>query len=142
MDVNLCFAFFQISRRFTTDAEFDKLQISAPINLLIRDQSSTVNDYPHIVDDQTWGTGIVVFNCNDEPNELNVVAYDDDGNRIAQVERQLAAHEKLLGQASAQFDGMDISEATNIRFMSESGGVAAFQINSTANNLMDAIPGL
>ncbi len=63
----------------------------------LTDETSTTLYYPHISADDTWVTGIVVFNPNSDSSELTITPYAMDGTALPAQSRTLGPLEKYVG---------------------------------------------
>ena len=69
--------------------------------ILIKDDASSVNYYPHIANDRTWNTGIVATNANDSGIDLTITPFADDGTELAAKTVSLGPGEKYVGAVTA-----------------------------------------
>ncbi|MFZ7111152.1 MAG: S8 family serine peptidase [Desulfatiglandales bacterium] len=55
--------------------------------------------FPHVADVGEWWTGVVLTNTTDQPADINIFAYDDDGRLLAFRSETLRARGLLAGTA-------------------------------------------
>ncbi len=86
-------------------------------------------------------TGIAFVNISDKEAAVTLTAMDNSGSSIATVTLNLPANGKEVNLAE-KFFTTDISQATSIRFNSNTD-VVGFQLNGSSDELsLDALPGL
>jgi hypothetical protein len=86
-------------------------------------------------------TGIAFVNTSDTRANIELSIYDDNGFKVSEKSISLAGHEKMVNNPENIFGG-PITEATYMKFSSDSD-VVGFQLNGSNDGMMlDGLPGM
>lgn len=93
--------------------------------------------------DNGW-TGIAFVNISTQAADVDLRAYDDDGDMLAHGNFKLNPKEKIVNMAEALFDGGQgeaIRDASYIQYKSDQE-VVGFQLNAEGEMMLDGLPAL
>ena len=99
--------------------------------ILLSDKSAKKFYFPHIVDDQQWWTGIVVYNPLDTESVLTISPYTVNGSPLPVKRTTLLPFARYWGTMSM----LDLTPETAWLKLESASGVSGFELFGTSDNL-------
>ncbi len=97
----------------------------------LRDDRTVDLYYPLHPDAPNWWTGFFTYNPLNQPGNLTITAYDENGTELSTSEHYLGGHEKFYASAS----DLDLPAGASWVHVSSTVGITGFELLSGADQL-------
>ena len=103
--------------------------------VLIKDDTATWLDYPHVVGDATWDTALVAQNPGESATDMNILSYSADGELLGQQNIEVAAGGKYIGNVRPGPISLDLPAGTAWIGVNANQGLTGFELFVAENRM-------